>query len=196
MKNETDEAADLVAEDAPVVTEDMLDRIKELATQAKTQEMAVTQLTNALAEAKRLLDKTLTRDLPELMDSAGIPSITVSHLGWTFTVSVKTFYSASIGAKWDEERRKAAFKWLEDHGHGSLIKTEVAVQFPRDDRDMVTPFIGQLDDMGYTYMLKEGVHSGTLTAWLKEMASSGQIPPLDVIGGYIERQATIKDNVP
>jgi hypothetical protein len=190
---EDDPVAELATEDAPLASPDMIEKIKALALRARTREKAVAMLSNSLAEAKRQLDHVLTVELPELMDQAGIPSVTITDGNNVYTVNVKTSYNANIAASWDQERRKAAFDWLDNHGHGSLIKTEVVTSFPRDDRDQVAEFIGYLDEAGHSYMKKEGVHAGTLSSWLKEMITSGRTPPLDVIGGYVERVAKIKE---
>jgi hypothetical protein len=127
------------------------------------------------------------------MDKAGIPNVTIDDGHSVYTVSVKTSYNANIAATWDNERRKAAFDWLDRNGHGSLIKTEVVTNFPRDERDEVANFIGYLDREGHSYLKREGVHAGTLSSWLREMITSGRTPPLDVIGGYVERVAKIKE---
>jgi hypothetical protein len=190
---ENDPVSALAAEDQREASPDLINDIKELAAIARVQERNVAKLSERLTEAKRMLDHTLTRDLPELMDKAGIPSITIEDGSHNFTVSVKTSYNANIAATWDAERRKTAFDWLDRNGHGSLIKTEVVTNFPRDDRDEVANFIGYLDMEGYSYLKREGVHSGTLSSWLREMITSGRTPPLDVIGGYVERVAKIKE---
>jgi hypothetical protein len=190
---EDDPVAALAAEDAPRASEDLIEEIKRMAGVARGQEKAVSLLSLKLTEAKRQLDHTITRTLPELMDKAGIPSVTIDDGHGVYTVSVRTSYNANIAATWDNERRKAAFDWLDNNGHGSLIKTEVVTNFPRDERDEVANFIGYLDREGHSYLKREGVHAGTLSSWLREMITSGHTPPLDVIGGYVERVAKIKE---
>jgi hypothetical protein len=106
---------------------------------------------------------------------------------------VRTVYSCNIGTKWEPERRRAAFDWLEAHGHGSLIKTEVAVPFSRDDRVKVQAFVDKLAEERVNYSVKENVHPSTMTAWFKEMiVEHNEIPPLETLGGYIGREAVIK----
>jgi hypothetical protein len=192
---ETDEAADLAREDERVATPDQLETIKRLATAARVTEAKLREARQVVKDLEKKLDKILSRDLPEIMDQAGVPVLTVAAMGNMsgYTVQVKTMYSANIAAGWDQERRRAAFDWLETHGHGSLIKTDVITTFSREDREQVSGFVKVLDQEGLTFNVKETVPFQTLTAWLKEMVQSGNTPPLDTIGGYIERQAVIKD---
>ncbi len=191
-----DDLSNLIAEDGlRPVSQDKLDEIRALARTAQSLEMAVTEAEQRLNDLKRMRDRLIEGDLPELMDSVGIKSITVDAKGNLpeFTCAVKTVYSCNIGVNWEAERRRAAFDWLEDHGHGSLIKTEVSVPFSREDRDRVARFVEMLAQSNVHYSVKENVHPSTMTAWLREMVERrNETPPLDVLGGYVGRKAIIK----
>jgi hypothetical protein len=177
------------------VTPDSLDAIKALARLARDAEQRVAAIQEQLKQWQTVVDNIMTRELPEKMDAIGLRTITVEAQGNqpAFSVSVKTMYTANIAAGWDQERRRKAFEWLETHGHASLIKTDVVTTFSRENRDAVSAFVGQLDREGRSYMVKEAVHPKTFSSWLKEMIEHGETPPLDTIGGYVERQATIKE---
>jgi hypothetical protein len=172
-----------------------LAEIKDLARQARELEFDIADLKETIKRREQQLDNIMTRELPERLDAVGLRSITVEAHGNipAFRVEVSTFYNANIAAKWDEERRQAAFDWLDAHGHGDLIKTEVETFFKREDRDNVRNFCEGLRINGYDYTVKATVHPQTLKAWLREMIEERhETPPLDIIGGYVERQATIK----
>jgi hypothetical protein len=190
-----DDAADLASQGRPAPISPDLTAIRELAMTARAAEKKIADLNDEIKRLESVIDRIMTRDLPEKMDAIGLRNLTIAAKGnmAAFTVTVKTMYSASIAASWDQERRRAAFDWLDSHGHGSLIKTDVVTTFPREHRSEVSQFVGQLDRDGRSYMVKEGVHSATLGAWLREMVERGSTPPLDVIGGYVERQAVIKE---
>lgn len=192
---EDEDDASLAEAPETVVTEDMLMAIKDLARQARAAEREVVRVERKLKEWRDTVDRIMTRELPEKMDAAGLRSIVVEARGEhkAFTVTVKTMYSANIAASWEAERRRKAFEWLEAHGHGSLIKTDVVTTFPREQREAVSEFVGALDQQGRSYAVKESVHAATLSSWLREMIEHGETPPLDTIGGYVERQATIKE---
>jgi hypothetical protein len=162
---------------------------------ARAVEFQVAHLQAKLKERQDILDRIMTRDLPEKMDDAGLRTVTVEAHGNepSFTVGLKTMISANIAASWDQDRRRRAFTWLDTHGHGSLIKTDVVTTFSREDRSTVAAFVGHLDREGRRYLVRESVHPQTLSAWLREMLERGEAPPLDTIGGYVERQATIKE---
>jgi hypothetical protein len=173
-----------------------LAEIKDLARQAKERELVIADLKARLKSEEQILDNLLTKELPERLDALGLRSITVeAHRNMpAFRVEVSTLYRAGIAATWTDERRQAAFDWLDANGHGDLIKTEVETFFNREDRDRVRLFCEGLRINGYTYTVKAAVHWKTLTAWLQEMIEERhEHPPLDVIGGYVERQATIKE---
>jgi len=195
MTDEAEEVERMAREDAPRATREQLDEIQGLAMAARR---FVSQIADAKAHLRYLEgehDRVITKDLPAVMDRAGVQRILVAarHGHPAFEVSLKTMYSANIAAGWDALRRKEAFDWLEANGHGSLIKTEVITKFDRDDREAASAFIGYLEAEGHAFTERENVHPQTLSAWLKEMVTRrGEMPPLDTIGGYIERQAVIK----
>jgi hypothetical protein len=192
----TDEVDRLAAEDAPRATTDQLQQVRELAIAAKTKELMIAAAQEKLRDLEQDLDRITSRLLPELMDKSGVSSVTVEAIGNqpAFTVKIHTMYRANIGADWEPERRAAAFAWLDANGHGSLIKTEVTTSFGRQDRDEAKEFMKSVTAMGYQYTSKEGVPWKTLSSWLREMITHrGVTPPLDTIGGYVERQAVIKD---
>ena len=89
-------------------------------------------------------------------------------------------------------RREAAFAWLDEHGHGDLIKTEIVVDLPKENRADALDLITKLRSEGYEPSVSEAVHHGTLSKWLKEMIKRGEVVPLDVLGGEIGTEAKIK----
>jgi hypothetical protein len=192
----TDELDDMIAVDASKpAAEDKLADVRELAREAQWLELDIAAAEAHLGLLKMARDRLVEVDLPELMDAAGIKSITVEANGNmpAFTCAVRTVYRCNVGVTWPPDRRRAAFDWLEAHGHGSLIKTEVAVPFSRDDRPKVREFIEGLSASGVNYSIKENVHPSTMTAWLREMVERrNEVPPLDTVGGYIGREAVIK----
>lgn len=177
------------------------DRLIELKTMAATvrdlqQEKA--NLEERLKETNKALDDYYYVKLPELMDAAGVPSITIEAEGNypAFTATVRPYYKASISADWPPEQRKAAFDWLDANGHGSLIKTEVSVPFVREDRPKALALAAALRERGHTPVIEEAVHHATLTSWLKAQVEDNEpLPPLDLIGGKIGRECKPKKKI-
>lgn len=57
-------------------------------------------------------------ELPQRMESEGVENIAVAGAG-------RVHVQAEIEARIPAEQKDAAFQWLEDHGHGDLIKPTV-----------------------------------------------------------------------
>ena len=136
------------------------------------------------------------RELPDLMDAAGIALVELPPEGNYPAVVAKAgpFYRANIAADWPPEKRAAAFKWLDDNGHGDLIKTTVSVPFSRDQRDEAKELKEKLEAEGLPTVVGESIPWATLTAWLKEMVEkhSATDLPLETLGATVGRVVTIK----
>ena len=185
---------DLVAEDQPRPTSDDLEEITRLARDAKRLEMDIKELRSRLEGLEAQRDAIVRRRLPEKMDRIGLSQITVEPFGNVprFSVTVATMYQCNIAAGWAPERREKAFRWLEDNGHASLIKTQVTTVFARESQDEVRRLVTFLEENRDDFSVKESVNPMTMKAWYKEMCQAGHVPS-DVLGGYIERRAEIKD---
>lgn len=125
------------------------------------------------------------KQLPEAMAEIGVAKFTLTDGS---EVSVKPFYSAKIS----EDKREECFTWLQDHGHEALIKEEVVLTFNRGEHEKAEEFKTQLDQQGMEYSGKMGVHSQTLTAFVKEQVESGAEFPLELFNVYIGQIAKIK----
>ena len=156
MKRETTEPANL----------------KEISALAEAQLKAQSEVERVEGElklAKESLRKIAEEDLPEAMREAGMLSFT---LGNGFKVDVKDNVRASI----TEANKPAAHAWLREHGYEALIKSEVAVIFPRTESGAMPDVLEELRKrFGEDRVdAKESVHPQTLLAWLRErMAEAG-----------------------
>jgi len=175
---------------------DSLEEVRDLARAARAAQQSVAELEERLRAAKRELDRIATQELPEKMIALGLRQMSVAPSGNQpgFSVVVKTMYQANIAASWDPERRKAALDWLDANGHGSLIKTEVSVTFPREMRDEALRVKKFLSLEGLEPVMREGVNPQTMKSWFKEIMQSDEpTPPLDKLGAYVERRAVIEE---
>jgi len=191
------ELADAARERPPQISQDSLRRLRELVADARDLEQRKKQLEEQLKEVSRKLngdDGLYFKKLPDMMDEIGVQVITLAAEGNmpAVTASVGPFYAANIGVKWPDQRREAALAWLDDNGHGDLIKTEVTLSFKREDREAARAFVTEARKYG-TPVIEETVHHGTLTAWLREQVEEiGYVPPLDIIGGTVARSVKLK----
>jgi len=175
---------------------DKLEEVRDLARAAREAQQQVLELTQRLERAEREHSRLVSRDIPERMDELGIRQIGVAPKGNMpgFVVRVKTSYHANIAADWDPERRKAALDWLDENGHGALIKTQVSVDFPREMREDALRVKKFLSLEGLEPVMREAVAPPTLKSWFKEMMTSDQpVPPMDKLGAYVKRVAVIED---
>jgi hypothetical protein len=154
------------------------------------------ELEERLKTTNKELNELYFRTLPDVMDEAGVGSIALPADGNNPPVELKAqpYYAANIAAGWPPERRQAAFDWLDQHGHGDLIKTEVTVRFDRGDLAVAQQLIGDLkEDWNLDANVKQAVSHQTLTAWLREQVEEHQkLPPLDTIGATVGRVVKLK----
>lgn len=187
MTEELDDILGLAASEAPAVPRD--EQLSELSSMV-TELVEVRQKLEDLEEARKELAKRELRLggelIPSKMDELGISSVTVDSR----KVSCKPFYSAKI----KPETEPLAFQWLEDAGHGDVIKGELIVPYRRPDREMA---LAIRDYIREKYLIepnvKLGVHHSTLRALARELVEDeGVVPPPDLFDMFIGRQTIIK----
>lgn len=176
-------------------SEDRLAQIRAVAAAVREADAQILDIEESLKETKSRRERLVVEVLPDLMDGAGVPSLTLAADGNLPAVKVEvgTHYFANIAAGWEPERRAAAMSWFDDHGSGDLVKTTLTMEFSRDKRAEAVSLARQLRLDGREVNVIETVHFMTLTSWLKERhRASLELPPLDLIGGHIARVATLK----
>lgn len=177
------------------IPEDKLDRLRSLISRARDVTAEISDLETRLDEKNSELFNITNTIIPDLMDEVGVPMMELKPKGNLPGVSVKTvpLISAGIAQSWPAEKRAEAFGWLENNGHGDLIKTEITVSMPREKRLDAVQLAQRLKGEGLDVAVKNSVHTATLTKWFKEMLSDhkAKLPPLDLIGGFIGRRAEI-----
>ena len=83
-------------------------------------------------------------------------------------------------------------QWLIDNNHGDLIKNEVKLKFSRGEEEAADKIVNELLAKGLNPQQVKSVHSGTLSAFVKEQLSEGAEIPEQLLGVYIGRKAIIK----
>jgi len=189
-----------IRDSAPSIPADRLAQLRDLVAEARDLERRKAQLQEELSDVNKQLTGEggmYFKKLPDLMGEVGVSVVTLEADGNNPAVEAKAgpYYACNIAVGWPEEKRKAAFEWLDTNGHGDLIKTEVTVQFRREDRNDAVRFLELARAFG-TPEIKEAVHHGTMTAWLREQVEQHQyIPPLDLIGGAVGRSVKLKEKL-
>ncbi len=173
-----------------LLPQDKLDEIVNLIGDVNKIDEVTATLEARLSQLNAKRYEILHTALPDILEAAGVLRVTTE----LYDVQLTSYYAANIPVSWPEERRRAAFDWLIDNGHGDLIKTEITAVFGKSEYDQATALLQQLNDDGVSANMKENINHNTLKSWLKEQVEKyNTIPPLDIIGGVVGRVAKIKE---
>lgn len=142
----------------------------------------VESLELALKERKEKLAQLKERELPDLMNQIGLSSFKTAD---GKKVSVKKDYKNTI------INEEEAFRWLEETGNSSIIKTELKLNFGKGERELCQEAEKLLSDNNLSFNKKEGVNAMTLNAFTREQLEHGvQFP--DCFSIYTVNKVTIK----
>jgi len=177
---------------------DLLQRITAQVAVCRDLQQRLADLEDQSRRATAALNNLLRQELPDLFDQAGTSRVDIPANGNNpgFRATLQPYFNANIAAGWSEEKRQRAFEWLEQHGHGDLIKTTVTIDFPREERAAAEAFVARFteDNPDLNPAIRETVHKQTLTKWLKDQVqSNGTLPPLELIGGDIGRVVKLSE---
>lgn len=166
--------------ESPALTKPLLDKIQEAAALTDS----VDQMEEDLRAAKATLHQLTTRVIPDMLTELA-PGLTEMKVdGWQ--IKVQTFFSGSLPK--DQEAKERAIRWLEDHGQGSLIKTQIVMSVPKDHRDAVPNLVANAREMVGNLPIdvssSSNVHSQTLLAFVREAVHSGAEVDLELLGIY------------
>jgi hypothetical protein len=162
-----------------------LSKVSRLAEELIDKEEQVKEAEARLKILKEQARDVAERQLPDAMAEVGMAKFVLTDGS---EVTVKPFYSAKIG----DDKRDECFNWLQDHGHEALIKDEVSITFSKGEHERAEEFKSQLAQQGIEYNGKMGVHSQTLTAFVREQVESGAEFPLELFNVYIGQIANVK----
>lgn len=173
---------------------DKLDLLRGKCSEARDLEAEIEDVELRLADLKSSLASALSKTLPDMMTEIGVPSMQLAAQGNLQAVELKLtpFYSAGIAAKWPQEKKEIAYKYLDETGNGDLIKTELSLTFPREKRAEALKIVAMLKKEGLNPEVSESVNGSTLTAWLKEKTEDKEHVDLEKIGGYVGRTVKMK----
>lgn len=170
---------------APNVSSDTLKKLSTKCEELREVELEIANLEERLANLNSRKYRIEREELPELMSEAGTDKIGIPANGNmpAYDLKLAPYYNANIAAKWEPERRAAAYAYLEKVKAADLIKTQIIINLPREDRKKAKALLKTLKK--FKPEVKESVHSGTLTSWLKEKTEAGDDVNLEMIGGQV-----------
>jgi hypothetical protein len=179
----------------PPVPEDRLDQLRDAVRRARDLRLKLEELERQVEDTTASITAIEQHELIDIMDQAGVPSITLAAEGNLpgYIAKAQPYHHANIAAGWPEERRQAGFDYLESQNAGDLVKREFTIVIAREDHALGKRIEAGLKKLKVEYAVKLSTPWGTLTAWLKERIEMDQvIPDLDKIGGTVGRVVKLK----
>ncbi|MGD9212946.1 MAG: hypothetical protein PVI90_19330 [Desulfobacteraceae bacterium] len=164
--------------------------LNKLITDLEVAEEEVEQLEAQLKEAKEKRDRIKEGEIPDYMtEEMGLEKFTDSQ-GREIEIVGKVY--ASIGS-----RKAAAFRWLNDHGFGHLIKRGVVITFNKEDGEKAQKLVEELtkrqDEVCCSGIKQDlSVAPATLTSFVNEQLKDGKDIPMDIFGVFEKRFVKIK----
>lgn len=173
-------AREAVVDTSRVPSDDKLKRAANLAGRMVRLQRLIRDLEAQTKKANVELYDLQTRDMPDLLTEIGTDRVGVPGEGDEpgYDVELSTLTHAAILSDWEQERKDAAFKHLDDLDAGDLIKNTITVTFPRGHDDERQEWLRKVRGLNLDFDPPELVESrtvpwNTLTAWVKEQLRKG-----------------------
>jgi hypothetical protein len=163
-------------------SEDKLDQVRSIARQLRDLYATKKDLDQRLDEIKSQIVILETKTLVDIFNEVKIPAISLDAEGNNPAVDLEKqpFYSAKI----PEGREGEAFAWLEEEGHGDLIKSKFNINFGMGDFKQAKKFETWLTKQKIDFNNKIEVHSATLLAFVKKELQATRPIPMDLFGVF------------
>ena len=146
------------------------ERLKRMRDTAALINERIAELELALSNAKAELLAIEREDMPELLRELGLDSVTIDGVDYKLQQGVDISIPKGLAAE-------PTFAWLEEHGHGGIIKADVHVAFSRNRLDEANACVASLQEAGYGAYMDQKVAPQTLKAWAKERIEAGEEIP-------------------
>lgn len=172
-----------------------IERVRDKVRALRDLELREISITEQLTDIHLQKQTLIQKDLPDLFNEAGVDSITIQAEGNqpSYTADLKPFYTANIAASWPQDKREAAFQWLQDNGHQDLIKTEIVITLGRGEADTAAKVQAALKALDVPFTSSLSVHFQTLSAFVKEQITKyHKTIPLEILGAQVGENVKIK----
>lgn len=117
-----------------LASDEQLTRARRVATEYAVLDTEIADLESIIKQKKERRLELQMRELPAVLGEIGIDRIGLPDQG--VDVVVAPYYHANIAADWEEQRKEQAFSWLEQAGHGDVVRAVVSVSFSRGELPM------------------------------------------------------------
>lgn len=139
----------------------------------------------SLARAKERARVLREETIPEMMNEMGVKEVVLSDGS---KLSIKREFYAQI----PNEKKPLVYKWLDDNGHGGMIKKEVTCTFGMGQKKEADALLAKLVEVGYEASYSENVHPMTMKSFIGEQIKGGAPLPIDLFNPRIVNVTHIK----
>ena len=172
------------AEEAPEPGSNLMTALVQKADEQEAAEAEIERLEALLEESKSNLRRIAEKEIPELMGnmegSLKLPDERVVKVAEKIRANIKA------------DDKPVAYKWLEDAGHGALIKREFKVDFGKDQEEISAEFEKKLREMPRVNFKKtRTVPWQAMDKFVREKLEAGEVLP-PMIGVYRQFFTKIK----
>lgn len=147
-------------------------------------EKIVAFLEAELKEAKKKVRHIAEEVIPATLEDMGLEEVTVKG---GLKVKVKQLVYASPR----KENREKVYDWLEEHGHGGLIKRHGIFTVGRENEKKAKAWIKRIKSFPGRFERK--VEPSTLSAFVRQELESGTEIPMDLFGAHPKRVAKVTE---
>lgn len=168
----------------PILDSDALKELTRLANALVEAEQAVEAAEQALKDAKARERHLREVEVPDYMQELGVQKLTLES-------GDAIGYKPDVRLEWDHEKKERAFKWLEEHEFGGMIKTEVISSFGKGELEKAKELLKSLAEQGLDPVLERDVNWQTMCAFLREQIEEGNPIPLEEWGAVSINKATV-----
>lgn len=174
-------------------SDEKLSRLRQAGAELHDVETEILDVEEKLKKLRDRRNEITTRTMPEIFDEAKTDHVGLPDLG--IDLVLQPFYHASL-SKTDPEKQQRGFDWLEENGHGDLIKATVSVEFTKKELERARELATKIEELLGGERLVHvdlSVHWQTLTAFVREQIEKYQAAlPLDLLGATVGRVVKIQ----
>ena len=158
--------------------------LADLAEKLRVAQQGIAKLEAELKAAQAVEVELRDKAIPDLMDELGMAEFE-TRSGFKIKIVENVFASIS------KDRKTRAHAWLDENGHGGMIRRKVLVEFNREQGDDAKKLATDLRGKYPAVAQELSVHGTTLKSWAKRMLTEGEDIPLDLFGIHTQKTAKI-----
>ncbi len=138
-------------------------------------------LEEEMATAKTRLNEIKMKEFPDTLATLGTAEYKTENGG--FKAEVGNFVAGSLPKRDKEpQAHQAAIDWLSENGADPMIKTQIYLDFGKQEKEQADRVIRSLKKAGFVPSVQMGVHPQSLLAWVRQRMAAGEAVPFEKLG--------------